>query len=408
MKVEKALGNSKSNGLDESKSVWRKSTANLDLESPIPDSTTSAICNYINANSKDSLTCLDAVSTTTIPKSPISDDRELIKTLKSIDSVEKPLNISDICSRSGKIDFYYLLEKYLLTEEQLIENAYPMKTSMQGVAEIKVRPSSTEPHDINPNAKRHCCARCGKNFIIMNNGSYMRAEECWYHHGKAYSQKVGGEWIAVFSCCQSSSFNGCQVADKHVTNGENPAKRTGFTILQQPLEGKENSVFALDCEMVYTSIGLELARVSVIDHNHNTVYDSFVKPYNQVVDYNTRFSGITEQTLTGTLPNLKQVQRFLKQIMFQDSILLGHSLESDLKALKIIHNKVVDTAIVFPHRKGGTYKRALSTLTREYLEKIIQDDEGGHDSIEDAIACIELMELQISQDRNRLEKGKKL
>ena len=372
----------------------------MELESPAPDSTTAAICNYINVQSKDSFISIDGNSATTKPISSISDNKELIRELKSFDSLEKQLNSPEnSITKTPANEFYKMLEKYLLTEEQLIDNGYPMKTSMQGVTEIKVTPSSTEPHEINPKAKRHCCSRCGKNFIIMNNGNYMRSEECWYHYGKAYNQKVSGEWIAVFSCCQSSSFNGCQIADKHVTYGERPAKRTGYIILQAPPEGKENRIFAIDCEMVYTSIGLELARVSVVDHNRVTVYDTFVKPSNQVVDYNTRFSGITQPKLTGTLPNLKQVQRDLKQILFQDSILIGHSLESDLKALKITHSRVVDTAIVFPHRKGDGFKRALATLAREYLEKIIQDDEGGHDSAEDAIACLELIELQISQDR---------
>ena len=400
MKVDRALGNNKSNGLDPAKTGGKQSTAKMEIETPAPDSTTSAICNSINVQSKDSLISVDGNSRITTAISPISDNKELIREFKSFDSLSKQLN-SPVNSNTTANETYRMLEKYLLTEEQLICNAYPMKTSMHGVAEIEVTPSSTEPHEINPNAKRHCCARCGKNFIIMNNGNYMRSEECSYHYGKAYNQKVGGEWIAVFSCCQSSSFNGCQIADKHVTYGERPSKRTGYILLQAPPEGKENKVFALDCEMVYTSLGLELARVSVIDYNRNTVYDSFVKPSNEVVDYNTRFSGITQSKLKGTLPNLKQVQRDLKQILFQDSILIGHSLESDLKALKIIHNTVVDTAVVFPHRRGEGFKRALATLAREYLEKIIQDDEGGHDSAEDAIACIELMELQISQDRSK-------
>jgi RNA exonuclease 1 len=41
--------------------------------------------------------------------------------------------------------------------------------------------------------------------------------------------------------------------------------------------------------------------------------------------------------------------------------------------LQIIHSTVVDTAIVFPHRLGLPYKRALKTLMAEYVRKIIQD-----------------------------------
>lgn len=42
--------------------------------------------------------------------------------------------------------------------------------------------------------------------------------------------------------------------------------------------------------------------------------------------------------------------------------------------IQMIHNTVVDTSIVFPHRLGLPYKRALRTLMAEYLQKIIQDD----------------------------------
>ena len=35
--------------------------------------------------------------------------------------------------------------------------------------------------------------------------------------------------------------------------------------------------------------------------------------------------------------------------------------------IQIIHSRVVDTAIVFPHRMGLPYKRALRTITAEFL-----------------------------------------
>ena len=368
---------------------------------------TTLLNNGVKIETNSLISSLENDSPSTTPTTPVIFN-DAIKDLRTFDTLEDLIRprvaVSQVKHPGNELSAQ--LEKYLLTEEQLIENGYPIKTSIAGVAELKVTPSSTAPQAINPDAKRHFCSRCGKGFIIMNNGNYMRSEECWYHYGKVFNQKVDGEWIAVFSCCKSSSFNGCQVADRHVTNGEPAAKRTGYILLQQTPEEKESGIFAIDCEMVYTSIGMELARVSVIDKDHKSVYDSFVKPSNQVIDYNTRFSGITEERLSGNLPNLKQVQRDLKQILFLDSILIGHSLESDLKALKIIHNRIVDTAIVFPHRKGAPFKRALATLVREYLEKIIQEDDGGHDSTEDAIACLELMELQVSQDKVKSERNR--
>lgn len=60
--------------------------------------------------------------------------------------------------------------------------------------------------------------------------------------------------------------------------------------------------------------------------------------------------------------------------MNNETILIGHSLESDLKAMRIVHKKIVDTSVVFPHRLGPPMKRALKTLSSEILQKIIQEE----------------------------------
>lgn len=164
-----------------------------------------------------------------------------------------------------------------------------------------------------------------------------------------------------------------------------------------PVDGNAG-VYALDCEMCYTKQGLELTRVTVINSELKVVYDTFVKPGSRVVDYNTRFSGVTADDLENTTISLRDVQAVLLSMFSADSILIGHSLESDLFALKLIHSMVVDTAIVFPHRLGLPYKRALRNLMADYLKRIIQDNVGGHDSSEDARACMELMIWKIKED----------
>lgn len=41
---------------------------------------------------------------------------------------------------------------------------------------------------------------------------------------------------------------------------------------------------------------------------------------------------------------------------------------------QLIHYTVIDTSVVFPHRLGLPHKRALRSLTVEYLRRIHQDD----------------------------------
>lgn len=62
-----------------------------------------------------------------------------------------------------------------------------------------------------------------------------------------------------------------------------------------------------------------------------------------------------------------------------------------LYLFQLIHSSVVDTAIVFPHRIGLPYKRALRNLMADYLKRIIQDS--GERSCTDLAAVFDCAEL---------------
>lgn len=134
-----------------------------------------------------------------------------------------------------------------------------------------------------------------------------------------------------------------------------------------------------------------------MDTDLQVMYDTFVKPDNEVVDY-TRLSGVTEANLVDTSIKLQDVQAVLLSMFSADTILIGHSLESDLLALKVIHCTVVDTAVLFPHHRGLPYKRSLQNLMADYLRQIIQDNVNGHSSSEDASACMQLVIWKIRED----------
>ena len=48
-----------------------------------------------------------------------------------------------------------------------------------------------------------------------------------------------------------------------------------------------------------------------------------------------RFSGVTAESLRGVTTTIHEVQAVLLSMIHRDTILVGHSLESDLKATKV-------------------------------------------------------------------------
>lgn len=75
------------------------------------------------------------------------------------------------------------------------------------------------------------------------------------------------------------------------------------------------------------------------------------------------------------------------------TILVGHSLNVDLAAIRISHPFIIDTSIIYPHPRGPPLKSSLKWLTKKYLGRDIQTGHGtsGHNSIEDAKACLDLV-----------------
>ncbi|KIJ60064.1 hypothetical protein HYDPIDRAFT_99502 [Hydnomerulius pinastri MD-312] len=173
------------------------------------------------------------------------------------------------------------------------------------------------------------------------------------------------------------------------------------SILLLPTDKQRSRVYAIDCEMCLTEDGKELTRVCMIDYASGiVVYDKLVKPPKPVIDYLTKWSGITEATLSTATITLPEVQAQLLPILAPKdgptSILVGHSLESDLKALRICHPLCIDTALTYHHPRGRPLKPGLAWLTNKWCHRAIQTrGEGGHDPEEDARACVDLLKLKV-------------
>ena len=158
------------------------------------------------------------------------------------------------------------------------------------------------------------------------------------------------------------------------------------------------SMVAIDCEMCYSGVGenkkLELARASAVGPDGAVIYDKLVMPEEAITDYNTTHSGITAEQMRGVTTTLRDVQRELLELIAAETILVGHSLENDLKRLKMMHANCVDTVALYPHKRGPPYRNKLSGLTEKFLGRKIQ--EGTHDSVADARATMELALLKVN------------
>ncbi|CAG8368421.1 unnamed protein product [Penicillium salamii] len=172
----------------------------------------------------------------------------------------------------------------------------------------------------------------------------------------------------------------------------------------------------LDCEMVQVEEGRrELAFLSAIDFlTGEVLIDNYVQPKARVVNWDSRFSGVTPGAMNKAVRNRTALMGWesarakLWSFMNSDTVLIGHSLNNDLDVLGMIHWNIVDSSImtseaVFLQLHSGeqlTRTWGLKTLALELVNYDIQVGKQGHSALEDAHAtrdvviwCIRYPEL---------------
>ncbi|KAK6095818.1 hypothetical protein MT418_003705 [Batrachochytrium dendrobatidis] len=242
---------------------------------------------------------------------------------------------------------------------------------------------------------KYDCDRCGNPFVLKYPLEEYDKTACMYHYGRWRMVFVDAKKERLISCCSTPvGTPGCTMGPHVFKEESNSQLNERIPFIELPSNTLNAlPVVALDCEMSYTTGGMELTRVTVVDWNGNRVFDELCIPCNPILDLNTRWSGIT--SLDSAKYNLKDIQQQLGKLISTSTIIIGHGLENDLRALRIKHTQVIDTVKVFPHPNGLPYRQALRTLASKILGRFVQTGENGHDSMEDAMTCIDLLKTKL-------------
>ncbi|KAI1007615.1 hypothetical protein K3495_g610 [Podosphaera aphanis] len=177
--------------------------------------------------------------------------------------------------------------------------------------------------------------------------------------------------------------------------------------------------------MGYTVNGLELIRLTATSWpDGHDLFDVLVRPMGPVLDLNSRYSGVYPEDMAAAPPwtpdtpstparlHIVESPAAARSLLFShlcpNTPLIGHGLENDLNATRIIHPTVIDTALLFPHKAGLPWRNSLKMLAQTLLNRRIQvtgsTSKAGHDSREDANAAGELVKyaLKVKHDKSRL------
>jgi RNA exonuclease 1 len=289
------------------------------------------------------------------------------------------------------------------------------------------------------------CDRCKSRFQVFpdrreEDGALTSGGKCIYHWGKAFFPERSATDPKAkrekrYKCCGEAMGDsaGCTQADCHVfkiTEVKRLAAVLNFEKSpENPAKTLSNPV-CIDGEMGHTVYGLELIRLTATSWpSGDPLFDVLVRPMGQILDLNSRFSGVWPKDMAEAKPfssestsnsspekeqklqivsSLAEARALLFSHLSPQTPLIGHGLENDLNASRIIHTTIIDTALLFPHKAGLPYRNGLKMLMSTHLNRDIQvvvdGKMDGHDSKEDANAAGELVRWRIAELWGKMKK----
>jgi len=157
----------------------------------------------------------------------------------------------------------------------------------------------------------------------------------------------------------------------------------------------EDVLMSMDCEMVKTENDENaLARVCVCSPGGGLLLDRLVKPPSKVLDPRTDITGITVEDLEEVDYTMSDAQADLRKLVTSRTVMVGHSLNKDLEALRFDCHLVIDTAFVYglegdPRRLPSLAHLVETVLKRENFRGT--DGKAAHNCADDAQAALDLV-----------------
>ena len=324
------------------------------------------------------------------------------------------------------------LSRILAKQSQLSKFGYvPAAPSVEEVDEARKGVDAAQGWEL--------CDRCKTRFQVFpgrraEDGALTSGGRCTYHPAKPRrpqptdgADKVSRELI--YACCSENvgQSSGCTQASTHVFKISDPKRLASIMAFEETPRNSQASdpkrAVAFDCEMGYTTMGLELIRLTATSWpTGEELLDVLVRPLGAVLDLNSRFSGVFPQDYVDAIPcdsnkvadkdvpdadgktRLRLVdspftaRTILFSLINPSTPLIGHALDNDLNATRVIHPSIVDSVLLYPHPRGLPLRFGLKVLMKKHLDRDIQTGGAqGHDSKEDARAAGDLVRLKVAE-----------
>ena len=356
-------------------------------------------------------------------------------------SVETKTKPHEVCTGLTVIQERELLSKLVANQDGLYLHGYVTK---------KLTSEETEKARAGVDAAQgwEQCDRCKTRFQVFpgrraEDGTLTSGGSCTYHPARPRKPPVQGRATAgnkeaIHACCKAApgTSAGCTTAESHVFKVNDPKRlELIMPFVQTPSNPTDNRQVPIcfDCEMGYTTLGMELIRLTATSWPDGTaMLDVLIRPKGEVLDLNSRFSGVWPEDFKKAVPwevspseNLdtkgddttgnkglrivtspEAARTLLFSLLSPSTPLIGHALDNDLNSVRIIHPSIIDTVLLFPHPRKLPVRFALKVLMKKHLDRDIQlgDGSAGHDSKEDARAAGDLVRWKLKEVWGKMQR----